>query len=236
MLASAAMLGGCSEVGLTEYDTDTTYIFFSASSETDSLVTSFVFYPGDRIEIPLDVTTAGRMLKDNITLKFEVDKKLSTLPEQCYEIPTDAEFRGGTEVTQSVSIVLKNDPMLKQEPRYLALRLVAGNGYKEGPIPNRLAKIYISDMISKPDWWTVLDHRGYANVAESYFVGKYSEKKYLLLLDLIGDTKFDGFNRVQLRYWSLALKRYIENWNKENAPAVLMDEENNEPMSVKVAG
>lgn len=228
-------LWGCSEIGLQENGNDITYLFFTKDVTQDSTVTSFIFYKEDRIEIPLSVETTGRLVSKDIPCKIIVNKEQTTLPESCYELPANPVFRAGR-MTDTINITFVNQEILKAGALRLVLELQPTDDYEMGPFIKRKAKMLISDKMEKPDWWTVLDHRGYMNIAESYYLGVYSEKKYGLLLELLDGVVLNGFDKTQLRFYALKLKNYIRNWNEEHYPDVLMDEENNRPMTVPVAG
>ena len=81
------------------------------------------------------------------------------------------------------------------------------------------------------------------NIAEAFYLGSYSDKKYLMFLEELqkDGVEFDGKDTYILRKYSLRLKNTIKEFNEDpenikNGLVPLWDEENNEAMQVPVAG
>lgn len=224
----------CAEDDLFMNSNKISYIFFTNDVQKDTTVTSFVFYRSDVIEVPLAVSSAGRLVDEDIPLKLRVNKELTTLPESYYALPDDAVFRSGR-TQDTVFVTFYNNAVLKDTEYCLTVELVP-NGFEPGALNFRRAKIYISDKMIQPEWWLAKDMWGDQNVATTFYLGKYSEKKYGLLLDILDGVELDGNDRAQLRTYALKLKYYVQEWNDDHYPDRMMDEENNEYMTIPVAG
>jgi hypothetical protein len=99
----------------------------------------------------------------------------------------------------------------------------------------------VTDRIFKPVWWSVgnignVDDR--FNIAEEYYLGVYSETKYLMFLDELkkDDVVFDGKDMNILRKYSLRLKNTLKNINGDKPKDKWLRDENGVIIEVPIAG
>lgn len=235
------LLSACEEIGLLENANDVSYIYFSKDGTKDSTATSFKFFTTDTIELTLEMTIAGKWITEDVEFTLSCDAGRTSVPMDKILLAEKYRFKAGQE-KDTISFRLINYPELQNRNDHVVLKVDANEQVEEGPYKNQRALISITDRVFRPDWWTVLDGGNldngnlYFNIAEDYYLGKYSEKKYLMFLEELDGIQFDGTDRVLLREYSLKLKYRVQAWNDANAPLVMMDEENNEPMTIPVVG
>lgn len=240
LISCMIFLAACEEKGLLENSNDISYIYFSKDATKDSTSISFKFYDTDTIYAKIGVAIAGAVLKQDCEFSLSVDKEMSRLPEGKYIIPEKFTFRAG-QFLDTVKIGLVNFPQLADEYIRLVLKVDETEHIKEGPVNNQRAIISVSDKVFQPEWWRVLDGGdNFYNIAEYFYVGLYSEKKMLMLLEQVDEgVELDGFNRNMLRKYALKLKKAVEDFNNDpeniaKGLVPLMDEENDEPMTIPV--
>ncbi len=90
-----------------------------------------------------------------------------------------------------VPIILLRDLSLKKEKVTLALQFMASDDFKEGDFLVKMAQVVIGDMLEFPKAWSNIDY------GEAMYMnpelGRYSEVKHQLLIDLTGDLWDDEF-------------------------------------------
>ena len=76
------------------------------------------------------------------------------------------------------------------------------------------------------------------NSVDWYYLGEYSEKKYQMFLDELkkDDIVFDGKNKQVLRKYSLRLKNTLKQMNAGKDMEDWVKDENNDVITVEVAG
>ena len=222
LLLSLFSLSACDEQGLWENSNDVTYIYFSKDATKDSTATSFKLYAGEnRITIPVEVTVAGKWPKQDIEFTVSVDLNETTLYPENYVIPEKFVYRADHKV-DTIYIDFINHPDLATKDLRLVLKIDPKGDILEGPVINQRAIISITDRIFQPEWWTVWDFIGtngqpLFNIAEAYYIGEYSDTKYLMFLDILDGEPFDGKDRNKLRGYCLQLKYKIEEFNNDPA-------------------
>lgn len=241
LLFSALLLFiSCEEIGLKENSNDISYLWFSKDSSKDSTSVSFKFYDTDTIQAYIEVSISGALLDKDSEFALYADLEETTLPADKYSIPEKFLFKAGKFV-DTVHITLINFPELATGYMRLVLRVKESAAIQTGEINYQKAILSVSDKVFQPEWWRVLDGgRNAFNLAERFYVGAYSEKKMLMLLDEVDEgVELDGFNKSMLRKYALKLKNTIKafNENPENIAmglVPLMDEDNHEPMTIPV--
>lgn len=241
LISSLIFLASCEKIGLGENSDDITYVYFTRDATTDTTAISFKTYSTDTISIPVYITTAGKWLREPMEFSLSLDPQLTTyqtgkvlIAEKYTLLPHQSQ--------DTVYIKLIRYPELKNETHYITLKIAPAGMIQEGPLTNQRGIFAITDQIFRPDWWTVLDG-GYNgnlsyNIAKEFYLGNYSEKKYLMFLEELAKdgVQFDGKDRLTLRIYSLRLKYRIKEYNENHPGAPMMDEENNEEMTIPVAG
>lgn len=215
----------CSYEKLTEYNENESYIYFSKSIESDSIMLSFFFHAGDQVKLPFEMSVSGLVPKQDIIYTVSAYGKGTDADPKLYDIPQSFTFRAG-QTKDTAYIVFNNAPELKTQSYRLTLQIDAGKDYLLGPKVKRMARIWLMDKPSRPDWW---EEGGRVEIA---FLGKYSVKKYRLFMEVTGVSDLSEKNSSQKRLLALRFKKYLKEEEKAGRP--VMDEENNEKMTVTV--
>ena len=210
----------CEQNDLLTNANDVSYVIFDKDMTTDTTAVSFKFYDeGEDAKIALGVKVYGK-------LQFE-------LPEKC--VIKAGELKG------EIIITLKNYDILKENTKLLALKVNEEGEVREGTAKFTRAIISVTDRIFKPVWWSVgnignVDDR--FNIAEEYYLGVYSETKYLMFLDELkkDDVVFDGKDMNILRKYSLRLKNTLKNINGDKPKDKWLRDENGVIIEVPIAG
>lgn len=245
LLSSSLILGlsSCHKEGLEEFSNDISYLFFEQDITQNIESMTFKLYPSGTARISIVMKSIGKWRDQDITFRLEADPKLTNFPANHYKLPESFIFRKNRE-SDTCYVELYNSPELASRTDTLALKVVETESIKEGPANNRRFLIEITDRLIQPVWWKVLNG-GYNgvytyNIAEQYYLGAYSEKKYAMFIEELNKdgVVFDGSDLNVLRKYALRLKYRIEAYNNDpaNAGAPMWDEENNEPMTIPVAG
>ena len=168
------------------------------------------------------------------------DPVRTTLPESQFELPEKCVIKAG-ELKGEIIITLKNYDILKENTKLLALKVNEEGEVREGTAKFTRAIISVTDRIFKPVWWSVgnignVDDR--FNIAEEYYLGVYSETKYLMFLDELkkDDVVFDGKDMNILRKYSLRLKNTLKNINGDKPKDKWLRDENGVIIEVPIAG
>lgn len=219
----------CKEIGLEENSNTITYLSFTKDFSTDSVSVSFLFYPEDRVEYPLELNILGKVPEQDVEYRLSVIKDSTTLNEKNYDLPETFVFRKGY-LTDTAYITLTNSAELKNGNFTLWLQVEENENFQKGPFLHQKLRIIVTDKITRPAWWPEED------VVQWYYLGLYSDKKYELLLEVTDQADFGEASMAERRILALKLKRYVEEWNAAHPDDILMDEENNQPMTIPVAG
>lgn len=125
----------------------------------------------------------------------------------------------------------------------IALQVVEEGKVKQGTKEYARSIISVTDRLFKPDWWSVNDAgtaENPGNTVDFYYLGEYSEGKYLMFLDELkkDDMVFDGKNKQVLRKYAIKLKNTLKNINAERAKQGLgpLTDSNGVEIEVPVAG
>ena len=231
----------CEERGIEIFENRISFVQFFQDATKDTTFITFKSYPDGIAEIPVVTKRFGKCTDEIKNYRIEVDKKLTTLPDGKYELPEACDFQKDQEV-DTLWVKLFNFEELKDSVYQLVLKVTENETTQEGIMANRRNIIRVTDQLIKPKWWTVLNG-GYGghytfNIAEVYYLGKYSEKKYLMFIEElnIDGVTFDGENLSVLRLYALRLKYRIEEHNRLYPNDQIYDEENREYMTIPVAG
>ena len=248
ILGLVASLYSCEEKGLLTNDNQISYVSFALDATKDTTVTSFVLFkePEDggakEIDIKIGVTVNGKVNHEDLVFNVSADPTVTTLPSDKYILPEKCIIKAG-QFTDTITVHFINFDELKTKNMFLGLRVNETETIKRGNRENSIAVISVTDRIFKPEWWTVLNFRDRENIAEAFYLGSYSDKKYLMFLEELqkDGVEFDGKDTYILRKYSLRLKNTIKEFNEDpenikNGLVPLWDEENNEAMQVPVAG
>lgn len=174
-----ALAAGCEEQELPTFDTSTHYVHFE---KTWDEVTRFSFRlnPGnDEYLMKIPVTLIGTCLSESAEYAVSIvtqddpfvandgTRYATTASDAVYDIVSHS-FSPGV-YSDYLEIRLKNAPEL-QEEKCIVLRIGSNGNFIQGPVQYLTSILYVSDIISRPAWWT-------DNFAD-LFLGTYSDIKY----------------------------------------------------------
>lgn len=239
ILLVSSFLASCEEKGLLVNANDVSYISFDKNMMTDTTGVSFKFYnEGEDATTYLGVTVSGKVQDKDLEFTISVDPSRTTLPASQYELPQRCVVKAG-ELTGEIPVTLKYYDKLDKEAQLLTLKVDENDEVKQGISAYTRAIISVSNLLFAPEWWTRNDgdvDYPYNNV-EEWYLGTYSEKKYLMFLDELkkDGVVFDGKDITVLRKYSLRLKNTLKDC-EERGEKVYEDDDKKIPMVVKVAG
>lgn len=240
-ISSLLTLTSCEEKGLMVNSNDIAYLRFGKDMTKDTTTVSFMVYnEGEDAVIPIEVSIRGKVQDADLPFTVSVDKSRTTLPDHLFELPTDCKIRKGL-LTDIIYVTLKNDPMLKENIKVLALQVDEEEGIKQGDRSYARALISVTDKLFKPDWWRINDIGSLdspSNSVDWYYLGEYSEKKYDMFLDELkkDNVVFDGKDKQVLRKYALRLKNTLKDMNAGKNEEDWVKDENEVIISVPVAG
>jgi len=173
----------------------------------DSSVFSFLEYPDlPQVRFPLPVELTGMPIGHDRIYKVSVVQELTNAPKANYQLEPEYIFRASLP-KDTCWIVVKKTPEISVKPVRLVLELAESDDFKVGQREYSLAVISISNVVSKPAWWT--------KTVTDYYLGTYSDKKYLLFISVTGVVNFDSADAEKLMHYSLLLKYYLQKEKEE---------------------
>lgn len=234
-------LVSCQEEGLIVNGNDVSYISFLRKMTSDTTRVCFQFYALEEgadvkvAEVPIEVTICGKVQDKDLTFTLSVDEAISTYPASQCILPEKCVFKSG-QLKDTIYIKLKNSPNLLEETKRIALKINSEGEVSEGIWTNSRAIIVVTDRLFKPDWWDFKDISGGYSSVDYYYLGFYSEKKYLMFLEELqkDDVVFDGEDKQVLRKYSLRLKNTLKRIKEETGKDVV--DEKGAIITVPVAG
>ena len=218
----ALPLASCSEESILVNSNDTAYIIFDKDFTTDTTTVSFKMYKeGENAKIAIPVKTFGQVQEEDLHFHVTVDESRTTLASNLYKLPEDCVIKHDQE-ENVVYVELIKSAEMATKTFILALQVLEEGKVKQGTKEYARAIISVSDQIFKPDWWSVNDAGSVdnpENSVETYYLGDYSEDKYLMFLNELkkDDMVFDGKNKQVLRKYAIKLKNTVKNINAERA-------------------
>ena len=213
---------GCDRREIPTYDTGTHYIEFEQET-TDSTIFTFIYYPDvDYYELPVAVKIAGDEANRDLNYSIVVDEEYTTAESKHYSLPETMVFRQGM-FHDTCYVRLNKTEDLSDRSVRLVLRLVETADLPVGKLENSVAVIQFSNTVARPDWWD--------SDVETYYLGTYSQKKFLLFLEVTGADLTDA-STSEIRAAALLFKRYL--LDHEGEPETI--DEDGHPMTVPVLG
>lgn len=214
----------CDEDKFESYDAGC-YIYLEGESVTDSVDMSFFNYPDvDRVEIPVYVSYAGKMLTENKVFKLVVDEDKTTAKAENYNIPGELIFRAGF-YTDTVKITLIKTAALDDSKVRLVLKLQSTADFQVGPEGWLSTTILFTAKKDKPLWWT-------SNITMNY-LGEYSEDKFTEFIRATGVHDLSGMEDEDFRYYALKFKYYLQEIKDRTGKPVM---DGKEEMRVPILG
>lgn len=219
-----SVLLSCSEEVIKTYDelTPRRYIQFM-SPEKDSVEISFFFFPGsETIDYPLPVQATGYSSEDE-QYKISIVKDYTTAPEENYKLAEIQTFRSSYVVDTAYIKLVKSDFLNTNKVR-VVLEVVENGVFLPGRKDHRVSIVWFHNIISQPEWWTL-------EVSATY-LGRYSDKKYKLFLDVVGVDLREATSS-EIRNYALHFKKYL---NSEKEAGRTVYEDDGTEMVVSVLG
>lgn len=155
------------------------------TESADSTVTSFFFYPDKTQDITVNVVVnlSGFLLTSDMKFQLKVISEETTATPNEYTLSDFYTFRANNvgedakEVKDTIQIALHRSARLDDMPDgvRLVVELVPNDECGLGQIERIRAKIVMTTMAMKPEWWT-------KEVTDG-LLGDYSQKKFKLFLN-----------------------------------------------------
>lgn len=222
LLLSLMLFSSCEKEKVKCYNADR-YISFSRS-QNDSLFYSFKLNPAKvKDEIPVEIELIGSLLDKDTEIKIEVDKEYANTDDDLYELPSKMVFHKNK--AKDTIYIGVNKPSREIDSVRVVFRIVENEHFLPGLIENCLFKLIVNDKLSNPEWWD--------STIKSEFLGKYSDKKFSLFIEVTGVSNLSDKTESEKRALSLKFKYYLQK-QKEEGNTIL--DENGKPMVVTVVG
>lgn len=222
ILFLALLWQGCDQREIPLYDTTTYYIEFE-NPVADSTIFTFIYYPHDEyFDMPIPVKIAGTAPERDLTYQIYVNEELSTATTEQYTLPEKGIFHAGRYHDTCYVRLHKTAALENQEVR-LVLHLQATTDMGIGKLENATNIIRFSNTVARPEWWN--------SDVEQYYLGSYSQKKFILFLEVV-DTDLTNANESQIRNAALKFKQYLIDHEGESQTI----DEDGQPMTVPVPG
>jgi len=217
------LIASCKEENIMLYN-GKNYIQF-VKSLSDSTTFSFLANPGKtEVSYPIPLQLIGKPESKDRMFKMEVNEKFTTATSAHYALPATFVLRANKTI-DTAWITLKKSPDLAIKPVKLVLNLIPSTALDIGQTEHSIAIIYISNVIAQPEWWN-------DNVTDR-FLGDYSDKKYLLFIQVTGRADMNSGNEQELRTYTILFKNYLL---KEKDQGRIVYEENGAEMTVALTG
>lgn len=186
------------------------YIQF-AESYVDSTTVSFAYYPGEKVlQVPVVMNMSSFASTLERDYKIVADSKLSTAKEGVhFDLPERTFFKKGTIADTAYITLYLTDDMQTNSYR-LVLRVVENDNFKVGQAEKIVKIFWMHNQLSKPAWW---------DGVEKAYLGKYSRKKYELLIQEAKVSDLSSASDSEKRATALALYYYLQRnptWDTEN--------------------
>lgn len=168
---------------------------FPGIGSADSTLSSFFFYPDGTqdIEVPLVLDLSGKLFAGS-ELKFglKVVAEKTTANSSEYTIDPSYSFKlkvkpNSKEIKDTILIKMHRSARLDQLPQgvKLVVELVPNGQVGLGQTERTRAKIILTTIASKPEWWT--------DEVTTSLLGQYSQKKFKVFLNEIDkDAEMNG--------------------------------------------
>ena len=199
---------------------------FENSSSTPYYVTSFTFaLAGEDVDEQIfyfPVEFRGNSLVEDLPFRLEVTDSVTTLPADAYTLELEQPFHAGQGNRDSLCVTVKRTAALDEGTKVLRFALVDNENFITYMPDSLFIEIRVSNTFSQPDWW------GTGSVTELSYLGKYSDTKYLLFIEVTGISDFNALDPSEKRQYAIQFKRYLE--------ANPQKDEDGSQMSVSIAG
>lgn len=222
LFACTLLWVSCDQREIPLYDTARHMIEFE-NETTDSTIFTFIYHPHeDYYDLPLVMQLGGVAAERDLTYKVVVDEEFTTATSAHYSVADSYIFRAGR-YQDTCFVRLNKTADLDGTQVRLVLRLEGTSDMEVGKLENAIAVIRFSNTIDRPVWWD--------SDIETFYLGTYSQKKFLLYLEIGGVDLTDASDSMK-RAYALKFKQYLLDHAGE--PETI--EEDGQPMTAPVLG
>ena len=212
-LASTALFASCKKDSIDLYNSGR-YVQF-VSDIRDSIPFSFFYHLGkDEVSIPLPVKLVGQLAQQDQSYRIEAVASESTAAAGNYSLPEAQVFRKGVN-RDTAWVTVKRTPDLDTKDLRLVLRITGSDALTPGQTDCIYKIIRITAQVSKPTWWD--------NNMNTFYLGRYSEKKFRLFMEVTGVGDLGPYDNNQRLVLMLQFKYYLIR-EKENGTPVYMED------------
>lgn len=200
LAAAATLLPGCEETEIPTWKSSQYVHFVNYSADTVSF--TFMLHPDrDEYELAIPVALIGSPAdRDQTYSVIAIDSLSDAVAGTHYELPHPAVFRTGR-VTDSLYVTLKLTEDMKTHAYRLAILLMDNENFRRGPTDYLITYVKISNKVAKPAWWS-------SNVT-TYYLGKYSDKKFDLFIRVTGVIDMTGMSTSEMREYALQFTYWL---------------------------
>lgn len=216
------LLAGCEKDPQGYSGTD--YVYFGKDMTKDSVVYCFGLAGRlDKDTLGIEVRASGDVAGYDREYVVKASAN-STAKEGEDFVVLNRVFRGGR-VADTMWIAVNNSAKLRTGSVFLQLELVANEQFELCFPKQNGAKVYLTDVVVRPDWWD--------GKQESEGLGTYSEKKYRLFLQVCLVQDFGNMEYAERRDAMLRFRKYLEDEAKKGN---VIPDEDGQPMRVAIYG
>lgn len=200
----------CSKEEIKTYSGDN-FIRFSKSN-TDSLLYSFAFNPNvetANIDIEVEVSSLPVNVDRTYSIKFNAEESNAIIGEELISFSGEQILKANS-FKDTITIQIKKTARMKDEAVIAIFELENTEAFKPLFPNNNKIKIVAVDKISRPEWWD-------DNFHVRSGLGKYSEKKFRLFIQVTGINNLDYENNEDMTYSEM--RNYVlqfKHWLHDN--------------------
>ncbi|MBO9632090.1 MAG: DUF4843 domain-containing protein [Chitinophagaceae bacterium] len=211
-LAAFVLLTSCKKEGIGTYGSNR-YVQF-VSGIRDSVSLSFFYHPGkDEVKLAMPVKLLGPLLTEDQAYQLEAMPAEGDATTANYSLQTQV-FKKGV-VKDTAWVTLKKTPELDTKDLRLVLKVTGNKELTPGQTDNIYKVIRITAKVSKPSWWD-------SNM-DIYYMGRYSEKKFRLFMDVTGVGDLTPYDNNQRLIYMLQFKYYLIEQKTNGTPVFMED-------------
>ena len=209
-------LVSCDRADIPTYSGDS-YIHFTQDQEKAVYRFSFATLPGEsEYTLKIPMTVIGTRPVEDLPYKIDVvtsGDNCTTLSADSYDIPQPVFHKGG--FTDTLAVNLHKTAELDTQELKLVLTVQDNENYLMGPEANRLATIYVSNILSQPSWWD--DEFEYA------FLGSYSDEKYTAFIVATGVSDLSTLSNNEIIAYVREFIYYLRRMDAAGTPVYEAD-------------
>lgn len=210
ILSAGIAVQSCKELEIPTFDTGSHYIHFKDASDKETRF-SFATHPGtEEYTIKIPVTLIGMALEEDTPYSISVvkDGEMATTASEGIFSITDPVFAKNV-YEDSLKVVVFNSPELSEGKR-ITLKIEDNGRFSQGPQDYITKVIYISDIISQPEWWN--------DEFSATFLGPYSDIKYEHFIIATGVSDLSDMSIGEISSYVRAFVYYLRELDAKGTP------------------